>query len=78
MSLNSIRIIQRIIGVLLIASGVYLIFITQEFFGTLFIIVALLIFPTVSKRSTTDDNEHDNHPERSNELTNDYNSGGGD
>ena len=53
--LKTLRWIQRLIGVLLIATGIYLIFGTQEFFGTLLIIIAFLIFPNVSeKRKSTD------------------------
>ncbi|WHY76981.1 hypothetical protein QNH20_23320 [Neobacillus sp. WH10] len=41
--------IQRLVGVLLLVYGIYLIFVTQEFFGTLLIIIAFLIFPSINK-----------------------------
>ncbi|MGJ7910744.1 hypothetical protein [Neobacillus sp. LXY-1] len=50
MHLGAIRVIRRVIGVLLLAYGIYLIFGTQEFFGTLLIILAFLIFPNAKKR----------------------------
>lgn len=61
MSLKSVRLIQRIIGVLLLAGGVYLIFVTQEFFGTILIILALLIIPSVSKRESSEYSTNDSH-----------------
>jgi len=80
MSLKSIRMIQRLVGVLLLVYGIYLIFVTQEFFGTLLIIVAFLIFPSLNnekKRSYSDD--YDSH-DRSSDSAYDHDgsSGGGD
>ncbi|WP_042462615.1 hypothetical protein [Neobacillus dielmonensis] len=54
MTLRIIRWIQRLIGILMIIYGIYLIFGTQQFFGALLIILALLIIPNLSdkKRET--------------------------
>ncbi|GHH97418.1 hypothetical protein [Neobacillus kokaensis] len=80
MSLKSVRFIQRIVGVLFLAGGIYLIFVTQEFFGTILIILAFLIFPTVGKKGNSDYNEQVYEQERYNEATNDHDNsyGGGD
>ncbi|WP_462410895.1 hypothetical protein [Neobacillus sp. Marseille-QA0830] len=53
-ALRIIRWIQRLIGILMIIYGIYLIFGTQQFFGALLIILALLILPNLSdkKRKT--------------------------
>ncbi|AZU64022.1 hypothetical protein [Neobacillus mesonae] len=79
MSLRGIRIIQRIVGVLFLAGGVYLIFVTQEFFGTILIILAFLIFPTIEKKNNSDNPEHAYQQERYNEFANDndHSFGGG-
>jgi hypothetical protein len=53
MLLKAIRIIQWLIGIFLFVYGVYLIFGVQEFFGTLAIIAAFLIFPSVEKKGQT-------------------------
>ncbi|MCM3567364.1 hypothetical protein [Neobacillus mesonae] len=74
MLLRGVRWIQRIIGVLFLAGGVYLIFVTQEFFGTLLIILAFLIFPTVEKKDKSTNNEYGYSQERYNEAANDYDS----
>lgn len=64
MSLKIIRMLQRIIGVLLLVYGVYLIFGTQEFFGTILIILAFLIFPTLSKNAQSGHHDdYDHNPE---------------
>ena len=72
--------IQRLVGCLLLVYGIYLIFVTKEFFGTLLIIVAFLIFPSLNKekkRSYSDD--YDSH-DRSNDSAYDHDSAseGGD
>lgn len=74
MSLKGVRLIQRIVGVLLLAGGIYLIFVTQEFFGTLLIILAFLTFPIVGKKNNSDYHEHDHYHERYHELANDQDS----
>ncbi|MDR6121533.1 hypothetical protein QFZ87_001130 [Bacillus sp. SLBN-46] len=53
MLLKAIRIIQWLIGIFLFVYGVYLIFGVQEFFGTLAIIAAFLIFPSLEKKGQT-------------------------
>ncbi|WML58985.1 hypothetical protein [Neobacillus sp. PS2-9] len=53
MLLKAIRIIQWLIGIFLFVYGVYLIFGVQEFFGTLAIIAAFLIFPSLEKKDQT-------------------------
>ncbi|WP_413306866.1 hypothetical protein AA0X95_06560 [Bacillus sp. 1P10SD] len=50
MLLKAIRIIQWLIGIFLFVYGVYLIFGVQEFFGTLAIIAAFLIFPSLETK----------------------------
>ena len=49
--LKTIRWILRLVGVLLIAAGLYLIFGAQQFIGTLLIIIAFLIIPNVSEKN---------------------------
>lgn len=56
------RIVQRLVGLLLIILGVYLIFGAQEFFGTILIIFAFLIFPSL--KSTPDPGSHDSNDDR--------------
>ncbi|MEH7438545.1 hypothetical protein V7182_13815 [Neobacillus drentensis] len=53
MLLKAIRFIQWLIGIFLFVYGVYLIFGVQEFFGTLAIIAAFLIFPSLEKKAPT-------------------------
>jgi hypothetical protein len=53
MLLKAIRIIQWLIGIFLFVYGVYLIFGVQEFFGTLAIIAAFLIFPSLETKGQT-------------------------
>ena len=79
MSLNGIRMLQRLIGFILLVYGIYLIFGKQEFFGTLLIILAFLIFPRLNKgksRSHSDDYVHDRSFDSA--LDNDNSDGGGD
>lgn len=54
MLLRAVRIIQWLIGVLLFGFGIYLIFWIQEFFGTIAIIVAFFIFPSLEQKSSTE------------------------
>ncbi|MBT2658767.1 hypothetical protein J7E81_26695 [Bacillus sp. ISL-18] len=61
MSLKIVRMLQRIIGVLLLVYGVYLIFGTQEFFGTILIILAFLIFPSLNKKDQSGPHDDYNH-----------------
>ncbi|MEH7116973.1 hypothetical protein V7128_06050 [Neobacillus vireti] len=69
MSLKVVRMIQRLIGILLLVYGVYLIFGTQEFFGTLLIILAFLVFPSINtekgKSSKTHNDYYDDDHESS-------------
>ncbi|MFC4800185.1 hypothetical protein ACFPA1_12590 [Neobacillus sp. GCM10023253] len=53
MFLNAIRLIQRLVGAALLILGIYLIFGTQEFFGTILIILAFLIFPSIKKEKSS-------------------------
>ncbi|MEO2076870.1 MAG: hypothetical protein ABGX20_15985 [Bacillus sp. (in: firmicutes)] len=53
MLLKAIRLIQWLIGIFLFVYGVYLIFGVQEFFGTLAIIAAFLIFPSLENKGQT-------------------------
>lgn len=80
MSLKSVRMIQRLVGVLLLVYGIYLIFGTQEFFGTILIIIAFLIFPSLNKekkRSYSNDvDDSDRYNDSAND--NDSSSGGSD
>lgn len=79
MPLKSIRLIQRIIGVLLLVYGIYLIFGTQEFFGTILIILAFLIFPSLNKeksRSHSNNYVHDRSDESSFDNDHTFESGG--
>jgi hypothetical protein len=83
MSLKSIRFIQRLIGVILLVYGIYLIFGTQDFFGTLLIILAFLIFPSLhnkKSRSHSQDYVHDrsNDSAFDNDNSNSYGSGESD
>ncbi|MFJ7724876.1 hypothetical protein ACIQXV_01805 [Neobacillus sp. NPDC097160] len=73
MSLKSVRMIQRLVGVLLLGYGIYLIFVTQEFFGTLLIIVAFIIFPSLNnkEKQRSHSNDYDYH-DRYNDSANDY------
>lgn len=79
MSLKSIRLIQRVIGVLLLVYGIYLIFGTQEFFGTILIILAFLIFPSLNKEKGSSHSDHyvqARSDESSYDNDSDYESGG--
>ncbi|MFZ7942085.1 hypothetical protein [Neobacillus sp. 19] len=73
MSLKSVRMIQRIVGVLLLVYGIYLIFVTQEFFGTLLIIIAFLIFPSLSKEKVRSSSDNPNNHVYYNDSANDHN-----
>ncbi|QCJ44201.1 hypothetical protein FAY30_21100 [Bacillus sp. S3] len=72
MSLKSVRMIQRIVGVLLLVYGIYLIFVTQEFFGTLLIIIAFLIFPSLSKEKARSSSDNLNNHVYYNDSANDH------
>ncbi|MFH7818479.1 hypothetical protein [Neobacillus thermocopriae] len=84
-----LRIIQRVVGIVLLILGIYLIFGAQEFFGTILIILAFLIFPTVSKtthqsngndfdyRDQQNDNAHDSE-NNAESVGSDSGSDGGD
>jgi hypothetical protein len=77
-----LRIIQRVVGIVLLISGIYLIFGAQEFFGTILIILAFLIFPTVSKKTHqlygNDFDSRDHHNENAHDSENNAGSGGSD
>ncbi|MFJ5714037.1 hypothetical protein [Neobacillus sp. NPDC093127] len=45
-----VRVFQWLVGILLFVFGIYLIFGIQEFFGTLAIIAAFFIFPSLEKK----------------------------
>jgi hypothetical protein len=53
MVLKVIRLLQWLIGIALFVYGVYLIFGVQEFFGTIAIIAAFLIFPSLETKKTS-------------------------
>ncbi|MBS4213085.1 hypothetical protein [Neobacillus rhizophilus] len=53
MFLKAIRLLQRLVGAVLLILGIYLIFGTQEFFGTILIILAFLIFPSIKKEKSS-------------------------
>ncbi|WP_160725526.1 hypothetical protein [Bacillus sp. USDA818B3_A] len=72
MSLKIVRMIQRIIGVLLLVYGVYLIFGTQEFFGTILIILAFLIFPTINKGKGKNHRTHNDYYDHNEESSSDH------
>jgi hypothetical protein len=84
MSLNAVRVIQWLVGAVLLVYGIYLIFGVQEFFGTLAIIVAFLIFPSLRKgqnRSYSNDyipdsNYDTDNSDNSEDLNDGDNSGG--
>ncbi|MCM3763556.1 hypothetical protein [Neobacillus niacini] len=44
-----VRLLQRLLGVVLLVFGIYLIFGADQFYGVLLIILAFLIFPNVNK-----------------------------
>jgi predicted histidine transporter YuiF (NhaC family) len=59
MSLKTVRVIQWLLGALLIVYGIYLIFGVQEFFGTLAIIAAFFIFPSLGNgRNSSHSNDY--------------------
>jgi hypothetical protein len=62
-SLNVVRVIQWLLGTLLLVYGIYLIFGVQEFFGTLAIIAAFFIFPSLGKgpKSSYSDDYNDDY-----------------
>jgi len=72
MSLKIVRMIQRIIGAILLVYGVYLIFGTQEFFGTVLIILAFLIFPSLNKEKGKSHSTHNNYNEHYQESSSDH------
>lgn len=50
MSLKAVKLLQRVLGAVLLVAGIYLIFGADQFYGVLLIILAFLVFPNVSKR----------------------------
>ena len=72
--------IQRLVGALLLVYGIYLIFVTQEFFGTLLIIMAFLIFPSLNKEKKGSHSDDYGSNERYSDSTygHDSSTGGGD
>ncbi|MCM3727282.1 hypothetical protein M3226_16510 [Neobacillus cucumis] len=72
MSLKIIRMTQRIIGVILLVYGVYLIFGTQEFFGTILIILAFLIFPSLNKEKRKSHSTQNNYNKHNQESSSDH------
>jgi uncharacterized membrane protein YgcG len=49
MSLKAVRLFQRLLGIVLLVYGIYLIFGADQFYGVLLIILAFLILPNTSK-----------------------------
>ncbi|WP_040204267.1 hypothetical protein [Neobacillus jeddahensis] len=80
MSLKIIRLLQRVVGILLLGYGIYLIFGTQDFFGTILIILAFLIFPSLNKEKGQSHGDRvDTHDQYHNSsVDHDTSSGGGD
>lgn len=82
MSLKAVRLLQRLLGAVLLVAGIYLIFGADQFYGVLFIILAFLVFPNVSKgkqRSYSHDVEGRDyyHHDSASDLGGDSSSGGG-
>jgi hypothetical protein len=72
MSLKAVRIIQWLLGGLLFVYGIYLIFGVQEFFGTLAIIAAFFIFPSIGKGPKgSDSNDYVNDYQNDTDYSND-------
>ncbi|NHC20211.1 hypothetical protein G6554_18360 [Bacillus sp. MM2020_4] len=69
--------IQRLVGVLLLVYGIYLIFGTQEFFGTILIIIAFLIFPSLNKEKKRSYSNDVDYSDRYNDSANDKDSSSG-
>lgn len=81
MSLKTVRVIQWLLGALLFVYGIYLIFGVQEFFGTLAIIAAFLIFPSLGngrKNSHSNDYVHDYESDSGSPVDGGDSDGGGD
>ena len=81
MSLKTVRVIQWLLGALLIVYGIYLIFGVQEFFGTLAIIAAFFIFPSLGngrKSSYSNDYVHDYESDSDSPVDGGASDGGGD
>ncbi|WP_248734478.1 hypothetical protein [Neobacillus rhizosphaerae] len=74
MSLKIVRVIQWMIGALLLVYGIYLIFGLQEFFGTLAIIAAFFILPSLKKKgknaASQDEHHHDYYRDSASEAEN--------
>ncbi|WHY85530.1 hypothetical protein QNH39_23445 [Neobacillus novalis] len=56
-----VRVFQWLVGVILFLFGLYLIFGIQEFFGTLAIIAAFFIFPSLEKKDKKTFLQDDHH-----------------
>ncbi|MBT2734490.1 hypothetical protein [Bacillus sp. ISL-7] len=66
------RVIQWLVGALLLVYGIYLIFGVQEFFGTLAIIAAFFIFPSLGNgRKSSYSNDHVHYYKSNSDSTND-------
>ncbi|MBT2726202.1 hypothetical protein J7E63_04505 [Bacillus sp. ISL-75] len=66
------RVIQWLLGALLLVYGIYLIFGVQEFFGTLAIIAAFFIFPSLGNgRKSSYSNDHVHYYESDSDSTDD-------
>jgi hypothetical protein len=72
-----LRGILRLVGFLIFAFGVFLIFADQVFFGVLSIILAFLIFPNRSNSKSRHYN-YDNDYSNDHAYSSDSDSGGGD
>ena len=78
MSLNAVRVIQWLVGALLLVYEIYLIFGVQEFFGTLAIIAAFFIFPSMGKgQNGTYSNDYVNDYDNDTDLSDGGDSNGG-
>jgi hypothetical protein len=75
----AVRVIQWLVGALLLVYGIYLIFGVQEFFGTLAIIAAFFIFPSLgSGRKSSYSNDHVHYYESNSDSTDDDRGSDGD
>lgn len=75
----AVRVIQWLVGALLLVYGIYLIFGVQEFFGTLAIIAAFFIFPSLRNgRKSSYSNDHVHYYESNSDSTNDDRGSDGD